>query len=133
MYIIFEISPKPCKAKQGVFHKPEKLVVVSWLKFAHHRGCCQLFIFLLRQNHRANINETLHKASLGEGDSSLFKSKVTSFSKGGELISKTHWRKFTTYATTGPISTKIGTKHRWLFTNKGPFNSQIELFNFFYF
>mgnify|MGYP003683938101 CR=1 FL=1 len=41
-------------------------------------------------------------------------------------ILKTHWRKLKTYARTGPISTKIGTKHRWLFTNKGPFNSQIE-------
>ena len=28
---------------------------------------------LLLQNHRANFNQTWHKASLGEGDSSLFK------------------------------------------------------------
>ena len=30
-------------------------------------------ILLLLQNHWANFNQTWHKASLGEGDSSLFK------------------------------------------------------------
>ena len=38
-------------------------------------------IHLLLQNHWANFNQTWHKASLSEGDSSLFKWKATPFSK----------------------------------------------------
>ena len=38
---------------------------------------------LLLQNHWANFNQTWQKASLGGGDSSLFKWKATPFSKGG--------------------------------------------------
>ena len=37
---------------------------------------------LLLQNHWANFNHTWHKASLGGGDSSLFKWRALSFSKG---------------------------------------------------
>ena len=37
---------------------------------------------LLLQNHWANFNQTWHKASLGEGDSSLFKWRAPPFSKG---------------------------------------------------
>ena len=37
---------------------------------------------LLLQNHCANFNQTWHKASLGEGDSSLFKWMAPPFSKG---------------------------------------------------
>ena len=37
---------------------------------------------LLLQNHWANFNQTWHKASLGEGDSSLFTWRATFFSKG---------------------------------------------------
>ena len=37
---------------------------------------------LLLQNHWANFNQTWHKASLGDGDSSLFKWRAPSFSKG---------------------------------------------------
>ena len=37
---------------------------------------------LLLQNHWANFNQTWHKASLGEGNSSLFKLRAPPFSKG---------------------------------------------------
>ena len=37
---------------------------------------------LLLQNYWANFNQTWHKVSLGEGDSSLFKWRAPSFSKG---------------------------------------------------
>ena len=37
---------------------------------------------LLLQNHWANFNQTWHKASLGEGDSSLIKWRAPPFSKG---------------------------------------------------
>ena len=37
---------------------------------------------LLLQNHWANFNQTWQKASLGEGDSSLFKWRAPPFSKG---------------------------------------------------
>ena len=37
---------------------------------------------LLLQNHWANFNQTWHKVSLGEGDSSLFKWRATPFPKG---------------------------------------------------
>ena len=36
----------------------------------------------LLQNHRANFNHTWHNASLGEGNSSLFKWRAQRFSKG---------------------------------------------------
>ena len=39
-----------------------------------------LHFYLLLQNHWANFNQTWHKASLGEGDSSLFKWRTISFS-----------------------------------------------------
>jgi hypothetical protein len=37
---------------------------------------------LLLQNHWANFNQTWHKSSFGEGDSSLFKGREQRFSKG---------------------------------------------------
>ena len=37
---------------------------------------------LLLQNHWANFNQTWHKASLGEVDSSLYKRRAPPFSKG---------------------------------------------------
>ena len=40
------------------------LSVIVFVNFSH---------FLLHQNHWANFNQTWHKASLGEGDSCLFK------------------------------------------------------------
>ena len=40
---------------------------------------------LLLFNHWANFTQTWHKASLGEGDSSLFKWRATPFSKGRHL------------------------------------------------
>ena len=37
---------------------------------------------LLLKNHWTNFNQTWHKVSLGEGDSSLFKCRAPPFSKG---------------------------------------------------
>ena len=50
------------------------VVVVVVVNFSHFH--------LLLQNHWANFNQTCHKASLGEGDSSLFKWRAPPFSKG---------------------------------------------------
>ena len=48
---------------------------------------------LLLQNHWANFNQTCHKASLGEGDSSLFKWRARPFPRGDNYeIVKIHWR-----------------------------------------
>ena len=72
---------------------------------------------LLLQNHWAHFNQTWHKASLGEGDSSLFKWKVQPFSKGIiNEIAKIHWLiwKIIFSRTTVPISTKLDTKHPWV-------------------
>ena len=50
-------------------------VVVVVVNFLH--------LHLLLQNHWANFNQTWHKASFGEEDSSLFKGRAPPFSKGG--------------------------------------------------
>ena len=50
------------------------VVVVVVVNFSHFH--------LLLQNHWANFNQTWHKASLGEGDSSLFKWRAPPFPKG---------------------------------------------------
>ena len=48
---------------------------------------------LLLQNHWANFNQTWHKVSLGEGDSSLFKLRATPFPRGYNYkIAKNHCR-----------------------------------------
>ena len=62
---------------------------------------------LLLQNHWANFNQTWPKASLGKGDSSLFKWRVLPFSKGKllrnsentltklkNLLLQNHWANF---------------------------------------
>ena len=72
---------------------------------------------LLLQNQGANFNQTWHKASLGEGDSNLFKWRTNSISKGDNFeIAKITWRniKFFFSRTTGPISTKLGRMHPWV-------------------
>ena len=53
------------------------IVVVVVVNFSH--------FLLLLQNHRANSIQTLQKAALGEGDSSLFKWRASPFSKGRKL------------------------------------------------
>ena len=50
------------------------VVIVVVVNFSHFH--------LLLQNHWANFNQTWHKASLGKGDSSLFKWRAAPFSKG---------------------------------------------------
>ena len=74
-----------------VFHLPVPLSV----NFPHFH--------LLLQNHWVNFNQTWHKASLGEGDSSLFYRRAFYC----EVV-KIHWR------TTGLISTSHPLKHPWM-------------------
>ena len=47
-----------------------------------HLSVCNFSYFRLLKNHWANFNQTWHKASFGEGDSSLFKWRALPFSKG---------------------------------------------------
>ena len=63
---------------------PLSVVVVVIVNISH---------FHLLQNHRANFNQTWHKASLGDGDSSLFKWRATPFPRGDNYeIAKIHWQ-----------------------------------------
>ena len=72
-------------------------------------------INLLLQNYWAIFNQTLTKVSLGKEYSSLFKWRPRPFPRGDDYeIVKKHWRnlmKIFFSRTTGPISTKLGTKH----------------------
>ena len=72
---------------------------------------------LLLLNHKANFNQTWHKASLNEGDSSLFNEGPHPFPRRDNYeIAKIHWQniKILFSRTTEPISTKLGTKHPWV-------------------
>ena len=73
-------------------------------------------VYLLLQNHWANFNQTWHKVSLGEGDSSFFKWRAPPFSRVDNYeIAKIHWiLKIFFSRTTGPISTKLWTMHPWV-------------------
>ena len=70
--------------------------------------------YLLLKNPYTTFSLTLHKASLGEGDSFLFKWSATPFFKGKYLRnSENTLTKFKIFSsrTNGPISTKFNTKH----------------------
>ena len=88
----------------------------------------------------AKINQTWHKSSIDEREFEFVKMK------GHALFQKERLTKPLKYIdkfleielTTGPILTKLGTNHPWekltqVFTNKGPFNSQINKENKFFF
>ena len=63
------------------------VVVIVVINFSHFN--------LLLQNHWTNIYQTWHKASLGAGDSYLFKWMASPFSSGDNYeIVKIHWRNF---------------------------------------
>ena len=65
---------------------------------------------------------------MGDEKSSLFNEWPHPFSRGDDKeIAKIHWRSLKIHflRTTGPISTKLGTKHPWVmgnhvFLNEGP-------------
>ena len=64
-----------------------------------------------------NFNHIWHKASLSEGDSSLFKSRALPFMKGRYLrnILKTLTKLKKIFSRiTGSFSTKLGTMHLWV-------------------
>ena len=90
--------------------------IFSWrLKWAFLIKICPLSVvvvvvifshFHLLQNRWANLNQTWQIASLGEGDSSLFKWRANSFPRGDYYeIAKIHWQiwKIIISRTTGPI------------------------------
>ena len=66
---------------------------------------------LLLKNHFTYFNQTLHNTSWNKGDKSLF--KWIYFPRGDNYaIAKIHWQNLKIFSrTTGPISTKLGTKH----------------------
>ena len=82
------------------------VIVVIVVNFSH--------FLLLFKNHYANFNQTWHKGSLVEGDSSLFKWRTMLFQ--GEIMKKIlkidlRNLKIPFSRTSRPISTKLDTKH----------------------
>ena len=73
---------------------------------------------LLLKNPWANFIQTLHKSFLDNGNSSLFKWRVTPYSKRRQLRNseKIHWSidKNFFFRTTALISTKLSTNHPWV-------------------
>ena len=67
----------------------------------------------LLQNHRANFNKTLHNGCLGEGIQVCSNEGARPFERGDNYEkANIHWRNLNIFSrTTGPISTKFGTKH----------------------
>ena len=60
---------------------------LKWASYSDRLFSVRLYVNFshnhhLLQNHWANFNQTWHKASSGEGDSSLFKYRAPPFSKG---------------------------------------------------
>jgi hypothetical protein len=72
------------------FSSPELKAQVSFYDRRLSFVCssvCKLLRFRLLLNPWANFNQTLHKSSLGEGDSSFFQMKGNTFLQG-EIIAK---------------------------------------------
>ena len=87
-----------------------RLSVCPSVNFPHFR--------LILQNHWFNFNQTWHKTSLGNWNSSLFKWKATFVLHMGTQKWKSEhiiWRHLKIfYRTTELISIKLGTKHSWV-------------------
>ena len=86
-----------------------------------------IFIFFSRTIfQQANFNQTWHKASFDDGDSSLSRMKSCALFQDIYEIVKIHWRNLKIFSrTTWWISTKSCTKHPWVIgiqvcSNKGP-------------
>ena len=105
--------------KQTLFSSPEPRAQVSLLI-----KICSLCVvvvvvifshFHLLQSLWANFNQTWHKASLGEGDSSLYKWSLPPFRRGDNYeIAKIQWQIFKIFffgTTSGPFSSGLGTLH----------------------
>ena len=82
--------------------------------------CCRCKLFTFSSSSPEPLSQfqpNWHKASLGEGDSSLFKWRTPPppfFHRGDNYkIAKIHWQIFFS-RTTEPISTKLGTIHPWV-------------------
>ena len=102
------------KSSQPRFSSPKPKAQVSFsdqnLSIVRHRCCLVVVVIvvnyshfhLLLQNHRANFNQAWHRASLGKGNSSLFKwrtqPRVDNYEKQKYIvednyeIAKLYWR-----------------------------------------
>ena len=95
IFVFFSRSTGPISIKDGTKHPSVKEVQFF---FFPNEGPCpfprvdnseiakilwQNWKNLLIQNHKANFNQTWHKASLGIWDSNFFKWRTLPFSKGG--------------------------------------------------
>ena len=86
------------------------------LSVVRPHNCCRSKLFKF-SSPSPKLNQTLHKASLGEGDSIYWNEGPCPFPRGDKYqIVKIHWRNFKVFflRTTGPISTKLGTEHPWV-------------------
>jgi hypothetical protein len=112
---------------------------LSWkFKWAFLIACCPasvclsicklLHFWVLLQNHYTNFNQTWHKSSLGEGDSSVFKGRDGPSPRGDNSKRvKIHWKflKIFSSRTSRPKSIKLDKNYPWVkgiqvCTNKGP-------------
>ena len=76
-------SPQEIPLDSHIFslHEPKDgSSELFWSKFVRRRRCCRKLFF--SRTAGPNFNQTWHKASMGEVDSSLFKWKAPPFSKG---------------------------------------------------
>ena len=80
------------------------VIVVVVVNFSH--------FLLLLHNHWTNFNQTSHKVSLGEGNSSFEGPNPFPREDNYDIV-KIHWRILEIFfsRTIGPILTKLGTKH----------------------
>ena len=85
------LSPGPGNTTPGFVFSSPKLktqvnlsadCLVSIVPPSVHLSVNFLYFHLILKNHWANFNHTLHKASLGDGDSCLFKWRAMPFCKG---------------------------------------------------
>ena len=107
--LFFFSSPEPKALVSSSDQKLSVVVIVVVVNFS--------YFHLLLQNHWANFNQTWHKASLGEGNSSFSNEGPCPFSRGDNYeMAKIHWHisKIFSSTNTGPISTKFGTNHLWV-------------------
>ena len=128
MSLMLTISMKHC----SIDIPPTKLKALAnfsassgelfWSPIVHLSVClsvrpslCTLFS-ISSSSHWANFSQVLHKASYEKGISTVFKWKSHHFSMGDNRNLKIHWRHLKIFfsKTTGPISTKLYTKHPWM-------------------
>ena len=84
LFTLSSSSPEPL----GQFQPNLAQSILGWRRFKwratgdNSENTLTIFKNLLLQNHWSNFKQTWHKASLGKGNSSLFKWRATPFPKG---------------------------------------------------